>query len=122
MNQYIKAYRRATADADTPAKRLDAVFERSILECRRAMELIKVRDAAGKGAAINRAVDLVTELVAALDRDMAPELCERLAGLYMFVLNRLGDANIKFSVEPILETVTILENLRDAFAEAARAQ
>ncbi len=122
MNPYLNAYRRVTADADTPAKRLNEVFERCILECRRAKDLIEKKDAAGKGSAINRAVDLVSELLAALDRDLAPELCERLSGLYLFVLTRLGDANIKFTVEPVDDAIRILESLKDAFWEAAKSQ
>ncbi|MBI4509596.1 MAG: flagellar export chaperone FliS [Deltaproteobacteria bacterium] len=119
MNRQLQAYRRTTTEADTPARRLDQVLERAIHECKSAAERIDARDPAGKGNSINRVVEIVAELEAALDFDLAPDLCERLMSLYIYMQNRLAYANIKLDSAAVREVAGLLSNLRTAFAEAA---
>lgn len=113
------AYRRVSVKTDTPASRLDDVFERCLFECNRAIDLIERRDAAGKGAAINQLVDLLCELEMALDFDAAPDLCGRLQALYNFMQERLFHANLKFDVQAVREVQGLLATLRDSFRTAA---
>ena len=58
---------------------------------------------------------MVTELAAALDREVAPALCDELARIYDFASVRLVEANARFETGPLDEATRALAPLYDAF-------
>src|SRR5574343_1470858 len=71
---------------------------------------------ADKGAAISKAIDLITNgLAASLDKEAGGELAERLAALYEYMAQRLLYANLKNSVAALDEVSELLTGLRDAW-------
>ncbi len=78
---------------------------------------------ADKGAAISKAIDLITNgLAASLDKEAGGELAERLAALYEYMAQRLLFANQKNSVAALDEVSELLSGLRDAWAQIPNAQ
>ncbi|MBL8430373.1 MAG: flagellar export chaperone FliS [Dechloromonas sp.] len=73
-----------------------------------------------KGAAISKAIDLITNgLRASLDMEAGGELAERLAALYEYMAQRLLFANLKNSVAALDEVSELLTSLREAWAQIA---
>ncbi|MFZ2973785.1 MAG: flagellar export chaperone FliS [Ferribacterium limneticum] len=71
-----------------------------------------------KGAAISKAIDLITNgLRASLDMESGGELAERLAALYEYMAQRLLFANMKNSVAALDEVSELLGSLREAWAQ-----
>ncbi|HEX2669448.1 MAG TPA: flagellar export chaperone FliS [Polyangiaceae bacterium] len=58
---------------------------------------------------------IISELMIALDHDVAPELCGQLAGVYQFCIDRLQVASRKSDVTPIEEVTRVLTPLREAW-------
>jgi len=58
---------------------------------------------------------IISELMIALDHDVAPELCAQLEGLYQFCLDRIQVASRKSDATPIDEVVRVLTPLREAW-------
>lgn len=92
-----------------------------------AVSLARVHMTAGdvpqKGAAISKAIDLITSgLKASLDMESGGELAERLAALYDYMAQRLLFANLKNSSAALDEVAELLDSLRDAWAQIAPAQ
>ncbi len=104
----------------SPVEILDQMFDRALAECRVANELIGKRDAFGKGKAINRALEIIETLDMALDHTVAPELCACLESLYVFVQDKLQQANQHFDAAPLAEAMQILMTLKGAFGEASK--
>ena len=78
---------------------------------------------ADKGAAISKAIDLITNgLAASLDKEAGGELAERLAALYEYMAQRLLFANLKNSVAALDEVSELLNALRDAWAQIPNTQ
>ncbi len=78
---------------------------------------------ADKGAAISKAIDLITNgLAASLDKEAGGELAERLAALYEYMAQRLLFANLKNSVAALDEVSELLNGLRDAWAQIPNTQ
>jgi flagellar biosynthetic protein FliS len=66
---------------------------------------------------IVKARDIVTELLCILNVDQGGEVAMNLQRLYVYVIGRLTEANFTHEV-PLLDNVlTILQNLRSAWAE-----
>jgi flagellar secretion chaperone FliS len=66
--------------------------------------------------ALSRAQKIITELQCGLRRDLAPELCGKLASLYNFVFKKLVEANIAHNVEALDEALNILRYQRETWA------
>ncbi len=64
---------------------------------------------------IHRAHAILEELVAALDRKAAPDLCDQLEPLYVFTMAHLLEANIKQDVTKLDDCLRILTPVREAF-------
>lgn len=73
------------------------------------------------GEKIERAHGILSELLAGLRRDHAPELCDRLQGIYLFCMGHLVEANLHQDPERIDAVARILTPLRDAFTQAVQS-
>lgn len=103
----------------SPAALLDALFARSLSECERARSKPETR-----GAALQKTTEIVKALAKSLDHRVAPDLCQHLAALYDFILDRLSTAAQSDGAaadEPLLESERILRTLRGAFADATQS-
>jgi flagellar protein FliS len=82
-----------------------------------AREKMLVRDMAGKGVLISRAIDIVNELAASLNMEKGGTLADNLNNLYFLCTARLLQANAKVDVEQLDSVVNILSGLRNAYAQ-----
>jgi flagellar protein FliS len=118
-NRAANRYRTVSLHSATPQQMLTEVFHRLMKTLGDAEHAISARDVIGKSKAVNHALDLVNALAVSLDHDSAPELCQNLERLYLYVQDRLLAASAELSVVPLKQAESVLVNLRDAFAEAA---
>jgi flagellar protein FliS len=58
---------------------------------------------------------IISELMIALDHDVAPELCGRLESLYQFCIDRIQTASRKCELTAIDEVTRVLTPLREAW-------
>lgn len=75
-------------------------------------------DRARAGERIDRAYGILSELLAGLRHEEAPELCDRLQGLYLFCMGHLVEANIHQDPARIEQVARVLTPLREAFTKA----
>lgn len=66
-------------------------------------------------AGLSQAKAILMELINALRPEIAPELCERMTALYIFMYKRLIDANLEHSVAMIDEVIGLLEYERETW-------
>ncbi len=114
-----RAYRDTHIETASPARLLDELYLRLLRDMREAQEHIARWDIEKKGMAINHANAIVTQLVAALDDKVAPDLVARLRGLYGFVLQRLLQANLRIDGKPLDGAIEVITRLRDGFSQVA---
>ncbi|QIL89882.1 flagellar export chaperone FliS [Microbulbifer harenosus] len=75
-------------------------------------------NAAEKGRAISRALDIVNNgLAAALDLEQGGQLAVQMASLYDYIARQLLNANLKNDSTPLLEARKLLEDLASAWRE-----
>ena len=118
-NRAANRYRNVSLQSASPQQMLTEVFHRLIADIDAAKACIESGNIVGKSKAIGHAIELIGALVSSLDFDAAPDLCENLTRLYDFASERLLTASAKLDVAPLAQALQVLENLRDAFAEAA---
>ena len=95
-----------------------------ILEClRRARGAIQEQAIERKVQSMTRAYQIVEHLLVALPESgsgEAGDLSERLAGIYRYLLERLGQANIFDDVKALDDCAAVVTTLRDSWLEGLR--
>lgn len=119
MSFAVAQYRSNQVQTASPARVVVQFYDGALRFIRSAVSAIEARDYAAKGVQLSRAHAIVAELRANLDPTRAPELCAELDRLYVFVLDRITEANLKASAEPLAAAVKVLEQLRSAWAQVA---
>lgn len=112
------AYRQVELETTPKEDIVLRLFGRVSTDITAAREAILARDIQTKSARIGRALQIVGELRAALDRSVAPELTDRLNGLYEFVERELLRASTSMAVDALDGAATVMNTLGDAFGQA----
>lgn len=112
-----QAYRRV--QETSPARVMNALFERLDRDLNEAHEHIETMNVVAKGQVIDHALLILGEFEAALDDRRAPELCEQLRELYAFARQQILTASVTLNVKPLNEARTVLGTLRESFQKAS---
>lgn len=115
LNRYKAVQVKTASPSDVLLMLYDGIFR--FLE--EAKVAIASDDRARTGDRINRAHAILSELAATLNRDQAPELCDNLAAIYIFAMNRLVEANLHRDAVRIDDVIRIITPIREAFRTAA---
>ncbi len=67
---------------------------------------------------ISKAEKIVLELQSAIKPEHAPQLCEQVSALYLYIYRLFVDANMSRSVEPIHEAINLLTYERETWVMA----
>jgi flagellar protein FliS len=88
----------------TPVELTRMLFEGAVQSVQEAMTAHRNGDILARGNAVTKAVQILGELRFSLRRDVAPQYCDTLSGLYGYLQNRLIQAHAEKS-EPMLQEV-----------------
>lgn len=115
------AYKTVGVQSASPERILDEVFQRIQLDCQRAITAIESDDVKDRCEQLGHAIKLVGALEVSLDKELAPELCANLVGLYGYVRSRLVDANLKGDAEPVQEAMDLIREVHGSFQAVQKA-
>ena len=83
-----------------------------------AQVALESKDPAKAGARIGRSLAILEQLLAGLNREVLPSLCDKLAPLYQFCITHITTANLRQDPTKIADVIRILSPLRDAWQTA----
>ena len=119
MSFAVAQYRSNQVQTASPARVIVQFYDGALKFVRLGAQALAAKDFAAKGMHLSRAHAIVSELRANLDPTRAPELCAELDRLYVFILDRITEANIKVDAKPLAAAIKVLEELRAAWAQVA---
>ena len=120
---YAKVGVDVAVETSDPHRLVMMLFDAAVAAVSMARIHMSANEIPQKGAAISKAIDLITNgLAASLDVEAGGELAERLAALYDYMAQRLLFANLKNSMAALDEVSELLSSLRDAWAQIAPGQ
>lgn len=120
MSFAVSQYRSARVNTASPVTLVVHMYDGAVRFLREAIEAQEREDVAVRGAQLGKAHAVISELRATLDHDRAPELSEQLAGLYDFVMDRIGRAASESDAKLVTPAIDVLMTLRGAWAEIAQ--
>lgn len=98
------------------------LYDGAIRFLKKAVLKIETQDYEGAHNYLVRSRDVVSELLSTLKPEKAGEVGENLKRIYVYLFNRLVEANLMKDPKIIAEVVRILSTLREAWASVKPAQ
>ncbi|OIQ59588.1 flagellar protein FliS [Moorella thermoacetica] len=118
INPY-QAYQQNQVQTLSQEKLVLMLYDGALRFCRQGLVAMEQKDYAAVSNNLGRAEDILSELMATLNRDVG-DIAENLYKLYDFMYRHLVQANVKKSVKMINEVIELLQQLRDTWEEATK--
>jgi flagellar secretion chaperone FliS len=120
-NAASEAYLESRVFSASPTELVHMLYVAAIEDVRDARRCLAEGDIEGRSRAIAKAMSIIVELAASLDAERGGEIARRLAALYVYMLERLADANFHQSDGLLAETLGLLSTLSEAWQPAEQA-
>ncbi len=110
-----KSYKKSQVDTASPVGLVIMLYDRAIVLLNKAKDEISEKQYEAKGLTLDKATDIVFELLTTLDKDKGGEIASSLSDLYNFVLREISNANSKLDTKSLDNAVKIMSELREAW-------
>ncbi len=100
-----------------PQKLQLMLIEAAIRSARLARQKWQSREDQSACEALIRAQEIMSELLAGLKREVDPDLVERVAGVYLFILRSLTQANLRHDEKKLDDALRVLEEERETWRQ-----
>jgi flagellar protein FliS len=120
--QYQEAYLDARIYSASPLELVCLAYDGAIAAVGEAREHLKGRRIHARSRAITRAMQFVSELTLTLDHTRGGEVSVQLSRLYVYVQDRLREANFRQIEQPLIEVQRLLETLGGGWQEIATTE
>ena len=118
----IASYQENSVTTQSKGRLIVLLYEGAIKFMKLAIKELEAGNYEAKGQYLNRAREIINELNAVLDMQAGGELSDNLRKLYLFMQQRLSDANIKRDPQIIHEVITIMEELNQGWKAISTTQ
>jgi flagellar protein FliS len=112
-------YRETEVLTATPGQLVVLLYDHLLLSLRRARAAMEAGEAAAQSECLDKARNVLTELLVTLDRERGGEVAINLAALYSFLLGELVQVGLRADVARLDRVAHMIGELRDAFALVA---
>jgi flagellar protein FliS len=113
-----KEYIASRVAAATPVELTRMLYEGAVQAVQEAIAAHRSADILTRGNAVTRAVEILGELRFSLRRDVAPQYCDTLSGLYGYLQNRLIQAHAEKSESMLQEGLQLIQTLLEGWIGA----
>ena len=114
----IRKYAQTQNETASKERLMVLLFEAALRHMRRAAASLEDGRAAEAGPALNKAGDIVAELLGTLDHSRAPQLARQLSDIYIFVADRLIRAGGSKNPVAVREAERVFAPIAEAFSTA----
>jgi flagellar secretion chaperone FliS len=111
-------YVRSRVAAATPAELTRMLYEGATQAVQEAITAHRGGDILARGNAVTKAVEILGELRFSLRRDVAPQYCDTLSGLYGYLQRRLIQAHAEKSEGMLQEALRLIQTLLEGWIGA----
>ena len=111
----VSAYQDAAVTTQSKGRLIVLLYDGAIKFMKLAIKELEAGNFEAKGKYIARAQDIINELNAVLNTDAGGEIAANLRSLYLFMNNRLSEANVKCQPQMIREVINLMEELNKSW-------
>jgi flagellar protein FliS len=111
----ITTYQDNAVTTQSKGRLIVMLYDGAIRFSRLAIKEIENNNYEAKGRYINKAIDILNELNVVLDMDAGGEIAGNLRKLYVFMINRLSQANVQNDTQLIRDVIKLMEELNSSW-------
>lgn len=115
-----KEYLASRVAAATPMELTRMLYEGAVESVKEAIAAHRAGDILARGNAVTKAVQILGELRVSLRRDVAPQYCDTLNGLYGYLQSRLIQGHAEKSESKLEEVLQLIQTLLEGWVGAMR--
>jgi flagellar protein FliS len=119
-NKAFKVYQQTNVTTAKPDKILLMLYEGCIKFIRIAKLKLQEKKISEKGKNISKALAIVSELINTLDHEVGGQLARDLESLYMFMMDKLIEANLHNKIEDLEIVEKLLTTLYEAWTDVVK--
>lgn len=120
QNSY-QAYEEASLIGSSPARLVTALYKGAIDASVFAQRCFETGDVMGRSRAVTKVVNILSELMAALDHQTGGEMAANLKRLYSYMQQRALAGHTEKRPEPIAEVEKLLREMVEAWYKVAQS-
>jgi len=113
------AYRELEVLSASPAQLVVILYDHLLVNLRKTRFALDLTAAERRAELLGKCRDVVTELLVTLDHEKGGSIAKELSGLYTFLLRAFLDLGTKPDATQLERVTAIVQDLRDAFAQAS---
>jgi flagellar protein FliS len=113
--QQPKSYKKLQVETASPIGLVVMLYDRAIVLLNKAKKEINEKQYEAKGHTLDKASDIILELLTTLDKDKGGEIASSLTNLYNFILREITDANSSLKTKHLDNACKILSELRESW-------
>jgi len=110
-----KTYKKLQVDTASPISLVVMLYDRAIVLLNKANKEISEKQYEAKGNTLDKASEIIFELLTTLDRNKGGEIASSLVNLYNFILREITDANSTLNTKALDNSIKILSELRESW-------
>lgn len=118
-HSHIASYREAEVLGKSREQLVPYLYQHLLAALRQAVSRIAEGDLEGKAASIEKAQNILLELLASLNMEAGGAVVPRLAALYAYFLAELGEASSSLDTERLQRIIEMIATLQQAWENAA---
>lgn len=122
MDEVHRAYFKGRVQTADPLTLVRLLYDHALQSVKTARKMLQARDIAARSKAISSASDCLCLLTDSLSLEEGGEISRNLLALYGYMQNRLLEANLHQTDDPLAEVQSLLATLQSAWAELAATQ
>lgn len=115
-----QAYQKNKYETASPHRLTLMLYNGAIQFTSKAKQAMEQKDISGTNSYVQKVQDIIYELMSSLNTKEGGELANNLKDLYLYMIDRLLEANIKKLTEPLDEVIGMLQELKSAWEEIGK--
>ncbi len=120
MKAFANIYERYEEQTEPKINLVIKAYDRVAELLEEIVEAIEKKDIERKAMAIEKATNIITELMTALDFEQGKQIAVGLKSIYSFTLTELMNANLKNEAKSLKRLANIFKDLNSAWREVAK--
>lgn len=120
MTSMLNRYLEEAVKSSPKEKLVLMLYDGALRNLRQALSALESQDRAGFGNFLGKSHSIVAELLNNLNHEAGEEISRNLEKLYLFVIDRITESNLKMDSVGISESMRILQTLREGWDHALK--
>ncbi len=116
----LATYQETKVMSSSPEQLVPLLYEHLLVNLKRSQKQIREREIEAKVKSVEKALDILYELLACLDFEGGGEIASRLASLYSYFLKEIGEASRELDPQRFDPIIEMIASLHESWQEATR--